>query len=518
MLLPKGGAPIRETQLLAFHVGSIRLMVLRRAWAVIDFGTTLPQIPIPFSEEIRLRGPMRNLAKLREWSSLCGDTFPHVGRVRCWIRFRWIESTRQGGATRGMVRARLCEDEDMITAVIRRTLIVLTLTLVVLALGTATGCAAPPASSGPIVINGQNGVVISGAKITSATSDCVQIINSTNITIQASDIGPCGTDNTSSPSNGIHISGGSGINIYDNYIHPETLASDCCDSHDGILIENGTSAVTIQGNVIAYGEANLKVASASNVTITGNFLLNPRNSPNHIRGQIQVGGGTNFLVQNNYMLSSTVTTKYLYPGDVEDSLNFIQANTFTAKNNYISGYSSTIARGCGIQIDYQSNWGQILSNVLVETGACLISVSDGVGHIVDSNKGLNATALPQWLNSAVGLQIWEVYPPNTCGGSGPPNWVTVSNNIAAQKNSDGTWLTFKDYQACGTINLVNNVFDKAAYDILYLMATTNPPPLIPPQPYSCVASSPYSTQTSAPLCTSTSTTPPSIIKKLGTTN
>jgi hypothetical protein len=67
MLLPKGGAPIRETQLLAFHVGSIRLMVLRRAWAVIDFGTTLPQIPIPFSEEIRLRGPMRNLAKLREW-------------------------------------------------------------------------------------------------------------------------------------------------------------------------------------------------------------------------------------------------------------------------------------------------------------------------------------------------------------------------------------------------------------------------------------------------------------------
>jgi Right handed beta helix region len=83
--------------------------------------------------------------------------------------------------------------------------------------------------SGPIVINGQDGTVIEGLKITSSTGDCVLITNSRNITIQDSEIGPC-------RGNAVKISGGDTISIFDSYIHPETLnTSGCCDHNDGIL-------------------------------------------------------------------------------------------------------------------------------------------------------------------------------------------------------------------------------------------------------------------------------------------
>ena len=76
----------------------------------------------------------------------------------------------------------------------------------------------------------QTGTVIAGLRITSKTGDCVQIINSINVTIKNSEIGPCGTDNSTTNSRGIYINGGSGTKIYDNYIHVENLASGCCDT------------------------------------------------------------------------------------------------------------------------------------------------------------------------------------------------------------------------------------------------------------------------------------------------
>ena len=51
----------------------------------------------------------------------------------------------------------------------------------------AAGSALTP--SGPIAINGQNGTVVTGLQITSASGDCVSISNSTNITIKNSEIG-----------------------------------------------------------------------------------------------------------------------------------------------------------------------------------------------------------------------------------------------------------------------------------------------------------------------------------------
>lgn len=73
-----------------------------------------------------------------------------------------------------------------------------------------------------LVIQNQNNRVYSGLNITTTAKsglDCIQIIDSTNITIENSQIGPCG-------GNGINIHNNTGttsnIQIYDSYIHPET--------------------------------------------------------------------------------------------------------------------------------------------------------------------------------------------------------------------------------------------------------------------------------------------------------
>ena len=68
--------------------------------------------------------------------------------------------------------------------------------------------------SGPIVISGQQDVVISGLHITNPSGDCIKIVNgSANIVIENSEIGPC-------HGQGVRIeTGNSNITIRNNYIH-----------------------------------------------------------------------------------------------------------------------------------------------------------------------------------------------------------------------------------------------------------------------------------------------------------
>jgi hypothetical protein len=369
--------------------------------------------------------------------------------------------------------------------------------VIVMALGSLPGMGfgAALTPSGPVVINGQSGTVIKGLKITSTSGDCVQVINSTNVTIEQSEIGPCGTNNTTTPSRGVYISGGTGINVFDSYIHVENLTSGCCDSHDGIQL-NGTTYATIQGNVIAYGESNIEVnqTASDHITITGNFLLNPRGP--YPRGQnVQMWGGanpnTNIIVSNNYTLSSIDTTKYLYAENQEDSINFGGGtNGVTVSGNYVvGGHSRT---GCGLIADAGANSITFSNNILSNTGQCGIGIANGTNQVVTRNKVLNLTPVKGGDN--VAIYVWNQWPP-ACGP------VTVSGNTADELKPDGT--THNPYWSGGGCNPVsesNNTFGQAAYTALYPMATTNPPPSIPPQPRSCVATSPYTTNASLSPC------------------
>ncbi|MGH9957513.1 MAG: right-handed parallel beta-helix repeat-containing protein [Pyrinomonadaceae bacterium] len=356
--------------------------------------------------------------------------------------------------------------------------------------------------SGPIVINGQNGTVVTGLKITSTTGDCVQIINSTNITIKESEIGPCN-------GRGIRITGGSNNHVYDNYIHVEKLASGCCDTRDGVLIDGSGDSVDIQGNVIAYAETNIAVVGggSTDISVIGNFLLNPRGP--FPRGQhLQMWGtsgnpAANVTASNNYALSSTNTGTYLYPDVQEDAFNFGFMSGITVQDNYVVGGHSP--SGCGILIDQNANGANISNNKLANTGQCGIGVGGGSNHTVSGNKVLNLTPVAGGGNTAI--YVWDYHATGTCGP------VTVSNNIADELKPD--MVTHSGYWnggGCGTVTLTNNTFNQAAYNMLYPMASTNPPPSIPVQPKNCVANSPYTTNTSLPLCdtsVASDTTPPS---------
>jgi hypothetical protein len=163
--------------------------------------------------------------------------------------------------------------------------------------------------------------------------DCVQIINSTNITIESSQIGPCAGD-------GVHISGGGGNKVYDSYIHVENLASGCCDTRDGVRVDGTSSFDTIQGNVIAFSETNVRVDSSSHdIFVNGNFLLNPR-GPFPRGEQFQSDTVSNMFVENNYTVSST-DTSYPFLGHQEDAISHLDAASLLISLRTM-GYSRAI--------------------------------------------------------------------------------------------------------------------------------------------------------------------------------
>lgn len=350
------------------------------------------------------------------------------------------------------------------------------------------GCASPPCKltpSGPITISGKDGTVIQNLKITSTSGSCVVVASSKKITIRASEIGPCGTK--SGPHHGIHVSNSTAVTIVDSYIHPEHQASSCCDTGNGIFVQ-GSTDITIQGNVIAYGESNIEVSGTDTIAVVGNFLLNPRGL--FPRGQnFQAWSSCKKItLDGNYALSS-LDKKYLYPEHQEDSLNFGVSNGIVVKNNYVRGGHS--ASGCGIIADDRADNAQFLNNTLVDTGQCGIGIADGVNAVVDGNRVLNRTPIAGAGNTAI--YVWKQY-------SAPCGPVQVTNNVATEVRSDGTHSGFWDGGGCAPVTASNNTWNAAALPLLEPIDTKYPPPPIPPKPHACTAVSPYTTQTSAPPC------------------
>lgn len=328
--------------------------------------------------------------------------------------------------------------------------------------------------SGPVLIKAERGKVLDHLKITSNTGDCLTIQDSSDITLENSEIGPC-------VGSGIRISGGSNIKIYDSYIHPDAPLSSCCDKSDGIFAD-GTSNLTIQGNVVAYGESNIEVFNATVVRVIGNFLLNPRNTLTGSRGQNFQSwkGSRDVLVENNFALASPDTALYKFPANQEDSMNFGETDGVIVRNNYITGGHSR--SGCGLMADIGANNVHFIDNILVNTGQCGIGISDGVNQVVQGNRVMNRTPIQGGGNTAI--YVWKQYAP-PCGP------VTVAGNIATQLKPDGTESSFWDGGGCGPVKLSKNVWGAHAASLLSPIRERLAPPRIPPQPHTTPANSPF---------------------------
>jgi hypothetical protein len=339
-----------------------------------------------------------------------------------------------------------------------------------------------PVVQAALVIQNQHHRVYSGLSIRTRLGDCIQVQHSTDITIEESEVGPCG-------GTGITLDGGNNIKILDSYIHPETKSHGCCDQNDGIFVE-GAKAVTIQGNVLAYGESNIEATQhAMNLLIVGNFLLNPRGP--YPRGQnVQAWGAGNVVVRNNYMLSSTDSKRYKYPDDQEDSINFGMGSGFVADDNYIAGGHSP--SGCGLIADDGADSAQFHDNRLVDTGGCGIGVASGTNQVIAGNRIINRTPVKGAGNTA--LYVWNQYRHVACGP------VELSKNIATEIRRNGSQSGFWDGGGCKPVRLRDNVWDEAARKLLTPPQKKLPPPLIPPKPSRCVIESPYSSQTKWAAC------------------
>jgi hypothetical protein len=333
-----------------------------------------------------------------------------------------------------------------------------------------------------LIISNQHHRTYKHLSIGTLTGDCIDVENSADITIEASQIGPCG-------GNGISISGGRSLRIIDSYVHPETQSTGCCDHNDSIFVAGATS-VTIQGNVLAYGESNVEAGQhAKQLVVIGNFLLNPRGP--YPRGQnVQAWGASDVIADENYTLSSTDTKRYKYSDDQEDSINFGVGSSFVAKDNYITGGHS--ASGCGLIADDGADGASFVRNQLVDTGGCGIGIASGTKQLLRDNEIINRTPVPGAGNTA--LYVWSQYKGVDCGP------VSVIGNVATERRKDGTQSGFWNGGGCSPVTLKHNVWNERAMKLLTPPDKKLPPPLIPPKPSRCVIESPYSTQTKWPRC------------------
>jgi hypothetical protein len=352
----------------------------------------------------------------------------------------------------------------------------------------SVSCLAQYTASGPIMIDGQNGTVVQGLHITSTEGNCITVRNSTNISIKNNQIGPCGIASGKTLGNGISLSGNTTVYIFDNYIHEATLSSSCCDYHDSIFGTNFNNGVTIQGNVIVYGESNVEFTQGnSNITVIGNFMLNPRGpKPRGQNFQCYGGDAThqcrNVTLTSNYTLSST-DPKYTYPENQEDSVSFGFADTALVNLNYITGGHSF--SGCGLIADEAANSMSFESNMLLNTGQCGIGVADGTNQLIYNNKVYNTNPVRGGGNTAI--YTWK-QPSEPCGPT------RVTGNIADEIRNDGTHSGWWDGGGCSD-TLSGNTFNEAADPLLTPVGVVFPTPLIPPQPKNCITQSPYTTNT-----------------------
>ncbi|HEY6463676.1 MAG TPA: right-handed parallel beta-helix repeat-containing protein [Polyangiaceae bacterium] len=342
----------------------------------------------------------------------------------------------------------------------------------------------PLVGAGPIVISGETDASVVGVHVTSTTGDCITVTGSSHVSIRGSDIGPCA-------GNGVVVTGSSSdVTIADSWIHPEHPTSGCCDTGDGVFV-SGADTVTLQGNVIAWGEANLEATSVTHLTVVGNFLLNPQNSGS--RGQnVQVWGSSSDVdVEGNYALSST-DPKWGMPEEQEDSINFGFTDGIVAKGNYVQGGHSP--SGCGIIADEAANGVQFLSNVLVDNGQCGIGISDGTTQVIDSDQVIDSTPVDGGGNT--GIYVWKQYA-EPCGP------VTISNSTSSALKPDMTTESgYWNGGGCDPVTLTNDTWDQAARAALTPVAQKLPPPLVPPKPLACLAPSPFVTQVGFPPCAS----------------
>jgi hypothetical protein len=229
--------------------------------------------------------------------------------------------------------------------------------------GPVAGFDSPPArpASGPLDIDGEANVVIENVHVSNPGGTCINVTNSTNVTIRNSTIGPCGDES-------VYLSDVDTAHITDNYI---------TGTGNGVLIHRSES-VAVDGNAFVNAGRNF---------VQFDKVNGPGSSISRNRGQNELGGTNAEDLFSLYQSNGTAGSPILIVG-----------------NHLRNGGPSD--SGSGIMLgDAGGSYQHVEGNVLVNPGQVGIGVASGHGMTIRDNL-IYSSAL-SWSN--VGLSVWNQY-------------------------------------------------------------------------------------------------------------
>lgn len=258
--------------------------------------------------------------------------------------------------------------------------------------------AAPVAKgdSGPVVVSGQNGVVIENLKISNPDGACIKVVNSSSITIRNSEIGPCG-------GRGVSIEKSSSVTVENVAIHHSSA---------------GVYAVLSQSVVVSstsFTHAGRNFVQFDKVTGSGNKIVG--NS-----GSNSLGGSNAEDLISLYQSSGT------------------SGSPIEVRGNHLSNGGPS-GSGSGIMVGDSGGANVVVSgNTLMNPGQVGIGVAGGTNMHVVGNVIFSSAH--SWSN--VGVYVWN-QAGGSCGG------IEVRDNRVEWYNASGALNGRWDGGGCGGI-------------------------------------------------------------------
>ncbi len=260
----------------------------------------------------------------------------------------------------------------------------------------ATPTTVPVVGSGPLVIKGASGQVYEGLAISNPSGPCVEINNSSKVTLRNSTIGPCG---------------GAAVEV------------------------EGSSGVVLEGLTISSTKTGIYALDSTAVLVVGNSFVNA--GRNFVQFD-KVNGAGSKIVGNT-------GKNALGKSNAEDFISVYKSSgtsgsPIEVRGNRLSNGGPSDS-GSGIMIGDEGGSNIVVSgNVLMNPGQVGIGVPGGTNIRVLSNTVFSAAHA--WSN--VGIYVWNQ-------SSGSCSNIEVRGNQVEWYNSSGAANPKWDGKNCGTI-------------------------------------------------------------------
>lgn len=282
--------------------------------------------------------------------------------------------------------------------------------------------------SGPLIVSASN-VVITGKRISNPGGPCLVLnVYVTNVVVENSEIGPCGT-------RGVDIHGyNNGITVRDNYIH---------DTVDPGVQLYEANDINVQYNRIEYAATGVYAQVSQAIDVNNNSFRNMRGpSP---RGQAvqfnQVTGAGNRINDNRSVTdagwSGALDTINIF------SSSGLPSDPIQVNRNVIRGGGTDPSVGGIVLGDRTGAYIVADSNVLLEPGNFGIGVVSGHDIVVTRNI-IFSRRLPSPSSNGAGVFVWNHY-------SGVCSDITVKSNQVDWPYISDTDIAYWSTGSCGVV-------------------------------------------------------------------